>query len=81
MLTRASLQRRQRLTFWVGACYLVLFLLGPWAHEHVDGLVDRDGTAWVHHVHSFDHGGTPSTTETSGRPDAPEATGHPAVET
>ena len=50
---RTISHRRSRLTFWVGATHLLLYLLGPWAHEHAH--LDRvaASASGIHHAHSF----------------------------
>ena len=58
--------RRSRLAFWVGAAYLLLFLMGPWAHEHAS----HEDTSRTHHVHGFvassaDHAGAAQGTAVS----------------
>ena len=48
-----SCHRRPRLTLWVGTTYLLLFLLGPWVHEHVHSDHSNESEGRAHHAHSF----------------------------
>lgn len=41
--------RNSRLTSWLGLTYLLLFLFGPWAHDHAS----HEDASRVHHVHTF----------------------------
>ena len=71
-----SSHRCPRLTLWVGTTYLLLYLLGPWVHEHTHMDMGMESEGRVYHAHSLagvDQGVASSTEH--GEADHP-STGH-----